>query len=88
MTTTLRARFDGTVLIPLDPVDFPVGTELDIEARERSGGPARGSPAALLRAMSAAPHLEPGDADALEQAIGEGRLPVRAAGAFDEAGRP
>jgi hypothetical protein len=85
MTTTLRARFDGKVLIPLGPVDLPIGAELDIEVRDRSD-PERGSPAAVLRAMRAPPHLEPGDAEALERAIEEGRLPVRATGAFDRAG--
>ena len=84
MTTTLRARFDGTALIPLDPVDFPVGAELDIEVRARST-PAQGSPAALLQAMSTPPHLQPGDVEALERVIEEGKLPIRAAGAFDEA---
>lgn len=82
MTTTLRARFDGKVLIPLDPVDLPIGADLDIAISERADS-ARGSPAALLRAMGTPPHLNPGDAEALERAIGEGKLPVRTAGAFD-----
>jgi hypothetical protein len=89
VTTTLRARFDGTALIPLDPVDLPVGTEVDIELRPRPG-PAPGSPAALLRVMAAGPRLEPGDIEALEREIAAGRQTPRAAGAFDsdETSRP
>ena len=85
--TMLRARFDGKVLIPLTPVALPTDIELEIEVREPAD-PGRGSPAALLRAMRAPPHLGPGDAQALERAIDEGKLPVRAAGIFDEADRP
>ncbi len=36
MTTILRARFDGTALIPEEPVDLPVGETLTITV---SGGP-------------------------------------------------
>ena len=37
--------------------------------------------------MRAAPRLGAGDAEALERAIEEGKLPVRAVGPFDEADR-
>ena len=88
MTTTLRARFDGTALVPLDPLDLPVGTEVDIELRARPN-PAPGSPAALLRALSGGPRLEPGDIEALEREIATGRQVPQVGGAFDgEAARP
>lgn len=31
MTTTVRARFDGRVLIPEEPVDLPVGDDLVLQ---------------------------------------------------------
>lgn len=69
LTTTLRARFDGKALIPLGPVDLPVGTEWDIEVREPAEQSPTGSPAALLRALDDGPHLSPGDAEEFCHAI-------------------
>ena len=43
-----------------------------------------GSPGSILRAMSEPPHLIPSAVDDLEAAIADGRLPVRAQGAFDK----
>jgi hypothetical protein len=37
--------------------------------------PEAGTPAAVLAAMDAEPHLDPSDVDALEAAIAEGRRP-------------
>jgi hypothetical protein len=34
MTLTFRARFDGTVLVPEDPVDLPVGEVRQLEVAE------------------------------------------------------
>jgi hypothetical protein len=31
MTTSLRVRFDGKVLVPQEPVDLPTGQDLDIQ---------------------------------------------------------
>ena len=48
MTTTLRARFDGKVLVPNEPVDLPTDRELVIHvdpAQQR--GHARGTWGAL-----------------------------------------
>ena len=87
MTTTLRARFDGKVLVPLDPVDLPVGTDFDVELRERRIHQP-GSPQALLTAIRSAPHLQSGDTEALERSIQEGKVPVRSNGAFDEVDHP
>jgi hypothetical protein len=87
MTTTLRARFDGKVLVPLDPVDLPIGTDFDVELRERRIHQP-GSAQALLAAIRSGPPLQPGDTEALERAIEEAELPVRSTGAFDEADRP
>jgi hypothetical protein len=81
--TKLRAHFDGKVLIPVEPVDLPTDRELEIEVNDVTE-PLRGSAAALLKAMRSPPHLEPGDAEALERAIEEGKLPVRYDGIFDD----
>ena len=35
MTTTLRVKFDGRVLVPQGPVDWPTGTELQVTVSER-----------------------------------------------------
>ena len=52
--------------------------------RLRSLISAHGSPAALLQALSAPPHLTAADVDELEAAIAGGRLPVRDRGAFED----
>ena len=31
MTTTIKARFDGKVLVPEEPVDLPTGCVLDVQ---------------------------------------------------------
>ena len=80
---TLRARFDGKVLIPIGPVDLPTGRVLDLEVSDPAE-PQRDSAEALLRAIDAPPHLTQDDIDALNRSIEEGKLPVRESGAFDE----
>lgn len=37
--TIIKARFDGRVFIPEQPVDLPVGYVLEIPIRPPSGGP-------------------------------------------------
>jgi hypothetical protein len=81
--TTLRATFDGKVLIPIDPVDLPQGEILEVEVRASTDELPPGSPARLLKMMSEGPHVSSEDVDALERAIEEGKLPVRQAGIFD-----
>ena len=78
----VRARYDGKVLIPLDPVDLPIDRALELEVREATDPP-RGSAQALLQAMRQAPHLQPGDAEALMEAIESGKLPPQQGGIFD-----
>ena len=86
MTTTLRARFDGKVLVPLDPVDLPQGRVLEVQVREEAGadGPPPGSRAALLQLMEEPRIATPEDIDELERLIENGKLPVRHGGVFDE----
>lgn len=78
---TVRARFDGRVFVPIDPVDLSPDQVVELDVREPRV-PRRGSPAAVLKALRDMPPLEPGDAEALERAIEEGKLPVRDAGIF------
>lgn len=84
--TTLRAHFDGKVLVPLGPVELPKGRVLEVEVRDVHdvAGLQLGSPALLLKIMHEEPHLADDDVLALERSIDEGKLPVRYEGIFDE----
>src|SRR5688572_19783667 len=87
--TTIRAHFDGRVLVPVDPIDLPTGRLLEIDVREVSetGSEAPpGSPARLLQLMREPPHVSQEDVDELERAIEEAKLPVRFEGVFDDEG--
>jgi hypothetical protein len=81
---TIRARFDGKVFVPIDPVvDLRADQIVDLDVHEATIPP-RGSGAAVLRAIQSPPHLEPGDADALERSIEEGKIPPQSGGIFDD----
>ena len=80
---TLRVRFDGNVLVPLDSVHLPTDRVLEVEVREPAAL-SKGSPALLRQAMRNPPHLDAGDVDELERTIEAGKLPVRYDGVFDE----
>lgn len=80
---TLRAHFDGRVFVPETPVDLPAGSKVEVDVRALTE-PRRGSPAALLAAMRQMTPLEPGDIEALERAMEEGRQPMSFRGCFDE----
>jgi predicted DNA-binding antitoxin AbrB/MazE fold protein len=73
--TTLRAQFDGKVLIPLDPVNLPQGRVLEIQVREADDAPP-GSRAALLKLMEAPRRAAPEDVDELERLIERAKLPI------------
>jgi hypothetical protein len=83
MTTKLRARFDGKVLVPLDPVDLPIDQELDLEVHERTSG-AKGSPHLLRQLMREPPHIPSEEVDELERMIEQGKRPVNYGGTFDD----
>jgi hypothetical protein len=90
--TTLRARFDGKVLVPLERVDLPIGRELQLQITEAD--PALpdeyrpGSPAAILRVMREGPHVSREDVDELERMIAAGKSPPVTTGAFDDLDGP
>lgn len=83
MTTKLRAQFDGKTLVPLEPVDLPVGQVLDIEVSEAESLPP-GSPELVLRIMDLLPKLTAEDVAGLERAIEEGKRPATYDSVFDE----
>jgi hypothetical protein len=83
MTTTLRARFDGKVLIPVGEVDLPIGQEVELQVAPSSSHPP-GSPAAVLEALRSLPPVPREDVEELERLIEESKLPVNDRGIFDE----
>ncbi|HSV14958.1 MAG TPA: hypothetical protein VLI90_11930 [Tepidisphaeraceae bacterium] len=60
MTVTLRAAFDAKVLVPIGPVDLPVGQELEIQVVEQ---PAVNGKSGLQRLLEIAEQFPP-DAEA------------------------
>ena len=87
MTTKLRAQFDGKTLVPLDPVDLPIGQVFDLELHETRSSEddtRRGSPQAILRAIAQPPHLTKEDVDDLERVIRENELPAQDGQIFNE----
>jgi hypothetical protein len=81
--TTLRAQFDGKVLIPTEPVNLPRDRILEVEVRAEEEPP-RSSPAAILKVMRSPPHVDPEIVDELERAIKKGELPPTEGGVFDD----
>jgi hypothetical protein len=83
--TTLRARFDGKVLVPEGPVDLPTGPLLKVQVDLADpADPPPGSPAAILKALEGLAKLSPEDMAEFERTIEEGKDPVNYGGAFDE----
>jgi hypothetical protein len=78
-----KARFDGKVLVPVDPVDLPTNCDFEVEMREAEE-PLKGSAQAIVRAVRAEPHISREDIEALVQAIEGAKLPVQYEGIFDE----
>lgn len=77
----LRAQFDGRVLVPLEPVDLPMGRVLDVDVKE-SGELDAGSPLLVLQAVRNPPRVPATDVDELEQAVKQGSRPVQPEGPF------
>jgi predicted DNA-binding antitoxin AbrB/MazE fold protein len=79
---TIRARYDGRVLVPVDPLDLAKDEIVEIEVRQLSEPP-HGSPEAILRVLSKLPPVSEEAAREFERAIEEGKMPVRYDGIFD-----
>jgi hypothetical protein len=83
MTTTLRARYDGKVLVPQGPVDLPPGQEVELRVTPITDPPL-GSAAAILKVMDELPPIPQEDVDELMRLIDEDKRPVDDRGAFDD----
>jgi predicted DNA-binding antitoxin AbrB/MazE fold protein len=68
---TIRARFDGKVFIPEQPVELPVGQIVEIQL-SGSSAQSKGSAAALLEAMKNLPKIPDEDVAEMERLIEEG----------------
>ena len=80
---TLRAKFDGRVLIPIGPVDLPTDRELELAVRP-AADPTPGSPEAIRQMLSQLQPIPREDIEAFERAIEEGKLPASETGIFDD----
>ena len=83
MTTKLRAQFDGKTLVPLEPVDLPIGQVLNIAVSE-ADDLLPGSPEFVLKIMDTLPKLDPEEVAEFERTIREGERPATFDSVFDE----
>jgi hypothetical protein len=73
--TTLRAQFDGKVLVPVEPVDLQPGHLYELEVREPN--PPRRSPQEILRSLDALPEVSLEDVQAMEAEIKRGEKSIQ-----------
>ena len=73
--TTLRAQFDGKVLVPVEPVDLQAGHLYELEVRE-SDVPMR-SPQEIVRILQSLPKVPLEDIQAMEAEIKQGEKPIQ-----------
>ena len=73
---TVRARFDGKVFVPIDPVQMAKDQIVELDVRAEAV-PRKGSGALLREVMRHMPKLKPGDAAALEASMEAGKRPMR-----------
>lgn len=81
--STVRARFDGKVFVPENPVYLPIGEVVEVQYSNPSQ-PARGSPAAILDALKNLPKVSPEAVDEMERLIEEGTSKATSGGVFDD----
>ena len=87
MTTTFKVHFDGTVLVPEQPIDLPIGQSVNVRVEDVPLPPTgNATVAALLAAIRSTPPVSAEDIAELERLIAEGRQPIRFEGIFDEPG--
>lgn len=67
-----RGTVQGGTVVLAEGVDLPDGTDVVVMPADAP----KGSPAAVLAAMAAPPHLEEGDTAELMRLIDEGKRPV------------
>lgn len=83
MTTKLRVRYDGSTLVPLEPVDFPAGSVLDVELSDAPKSDSESAQRALNTIWSH-PKVDPKTIDDLIGIIAGGRVAGRIGGVFDD----
>ena len=85
MTTKLRVRYDGSTLVPLEPVDFPTNSELDVTVND-SRPPKAASPSVqrIVDAIWALPPLDPETAEMFLGNLTAGKIVGSAGGIFDD----
>jgi hypothetical protein len=84
---TIRAHFDGKVFIPVHPVDLQKDQLVELEVRNadpETEDLRPGSPAAVLKAMRAPPHVRSEDVDEMLRHIKEAQRPIDYTGIFDD----
>ena len=70
MTTVFRGHFDGSVLVPEQPLDLPVGRSLEFRIQDIAPAPvANVTASALLAAVRSGPCVLREDAVELERLI-------------------
>ena len=74
--TTLRAHFDGRVLVPTSAVNLPQGQLLEVDVRAVAEAPP-GSPVEIARTLQSLPRLSSQDVAELERAIESSSIPPR-----------
>jgi hypothetical protein len=79
---SLRAHFDGKVLVPTEPVDLPTGRLLELEVKEVLLPHFNAK--TLAETLERLPRADKCDIDAIENAIEEGQAPIEYDGVFDQ----
>jgi hypothetical protein len=77
---TYRGIAKGKTIELNESLPYRNGQEVAVSVEAVTGG----SPAAVLKATDAPPHLSSEVVDQMLRAIEEGKLPVRSGGVFDE----
>jgi hypothetical protein len=83
--TTVKARFDGKVIIPEEPVRLPTDRAFEIQVpSDGAEEDRRGSPGALLRYLQTSPGVPQDVADEFMRNVEAGMRPADPKGIFDD----
>jgi hypothetical protein len=84
--TTVRAQFDGKVLVPVEPVDLQAGHLYEVDVREADFPTPPSATQALLHLLQSLPKLPPEGIDQMEAEIKRGELAMRFEDPFGNGG--
>ena len=79
---TYKGIAKGKTIELEEPLPYSDGQPVSVSVEPLCTELQSGSPVAILKVLRDLPTLDPKDVDALEQAIEQGRLPVRIQGVF------